>query len=408
MMTLTKTPARLPLSGVFTFLLILFAALSPAYSANQVVAWGAGTVVKIKDGNDFGQSIIPANLTNAVFVTAGWQFSLALKANHTIQGWGSDSFGETDFPTTNVLGSNYVYEAIACGEAHSLALLSNGTVMAEGYDAYEQADVPFGLSNVVAVACGFYHGLALKSDGTVAAWGAGSNTTVYFGQSAVPAGLSNVVAIAGGGYHSLALKSDGTLVAWGQNDAGEASIPPGLSNVVAIAAGANFNLALSAHGTLTAWGNNTYGQTNLPAGLSNVVAIAAGSWHGLALKSNGTVAAWGAGVGSNTNVDYKQNIVPSNLTNVIQIGAGWVNSLALVGGHPPVTKVPLTVTGFATNGFTVALPTRNGRVYQLEYEDSLTGQSWNPFPLKAGLGTTTQFRDPGPPVAQRFYQVNQW
>ena len=53
------------------------------------------------------------------------------------------------------------------------------------------------------------------------------------------------------------------------------------------------------------------------------------------LKRNGTVVAWGAGVGSNTNVDYGQNMVPANLTNVNQIAAGDLHSLALVGTAPP-------------------------------------------------------------------------
>jgi alpha-tubulin suppressor-like RCC1 family protein len=353
----------------------LFVVAPQIYAANKVVAWGAGMINKPADGNDYGQSIIPITLTNAVFVAAGWRHSLALNADGTLTGWGDDSLGQTDFPVT----SNYM--AIACGYLHSLALQSNSTVLAAGNDGFGQTEVPVNLSNVAAIACGFYHSLALQSNGTVVAWGPSTNAADIgkqpdFGQTLVPAGLSNVVAIAGGGWHSLALKSDGTMVAWGAGtivnpadgyDYGQSIIPAGLSNVVAIAAGAAHTLVLEANGTLVAWGNNTYGQTNIPAGLSNVVAIAAGGWHNLALKSDGTVVAWGAGVGNNASVDFKQNIVPPGLSNVTQIAAGALNSLALL----PVLQSPLTVL---TNGNGGISPNYNGYILQIGSMYSMTAK----------------------------------
>jgi len=381
-----------------------------ASAGNPVVAWGAGKVNNPADGHDFGQSIIPANLTNAVLVAAGLRHGVALKADGTLQGWGDDTAGQVDLPP----GSNYV--AIACGYLDSVLLQANGIVSAVGDlgDAVASpTTVPINLSNVVAIAAGQYHCLALKADGTVTAWGTSTTPGTYvanvdYGQSAVPAGLSNVVAIAAGNYHSLALKADGTMAGWGRTDYGQAYIPPGVSNVVAIAAGFADSLALEANGKLVAWGDNTYGQTNIPSGLSNVVAIASGAWHNLALQSNGIVMAWGAGGGSSTYVDFGQNQVPGNLSNVVQIAAGSLNSLALVGSGPLPAKVPLTVAGFGTNGFTVTLPTRNGRVYRLEAKDLLTNQTWNAFPLRAGLNGTLWLNDPSSTTPQRFYRASQW
>lgn len=375
----------------------------PVMAGNQVMAWGAGTTLNVADNNDYGQSIVPAGLTNAVLATGGWRHALALKSDGTLTGWGDDTLGQTDFPQT----SNYV--AIACGSLHSVALTAQGTVVAAGDDYYGQTDIPPGLSNVVAIACGFYHSLALEAGGTVVAWGASAGTrpvgdTPNYGQTLVPAGLSNVVAIAAGGYHSLALRADGTLSEWGD----ESVIPAGLSNMVGIATGAEHGVALKTDGTLVVWGSNEFGQASLPAGLSNVVAVAAGGWHTLALKNDGTVVAWGAGVGSNTNVDYRQNLVPAGLSNVLAIAAGEVNSLALAGSSPPSLKAPLIVAGFGTNGFTVALPTRNGRVYRLEYKNSLTNQIWSTFPLQTGIGGTLQLNDPAPFPPQRFYRVSLW
>jgi len=165
---------------------------------------------------------------------------------------------------------------------------------------------------------------------------------------------------------------------------------------------------LKANGTLLAWGENLYGETNVPSGLSNVVAIAAGGWHSLALKSDGTVVAWGANTGNNSIVDYGQCNVPANLSNVVQIAAGLVNSLVLVGSEPPVLNAPLAIVNHGTNGFSVALSTRTGRVYRLEYANSLTNQTWSAFSLLAGQGTNTTFVDPSPNATQRFYRISQW
>lgn len=380
-----------------------------AGAGDRVVAWGAGTIIKTSDNNDFGQSIVPGTLTNATLVAGGWRHSLALTADGTLKGWGDNTLGQTAFSsrTNNV--------AIACGYLFSLALLANNTVVAAGDNAFGQTTIPGNLTNVVAIACGFYHSLALKADGRVVAWGPRTNAASIgidpnYGQTLVPAGLSNVVAIAAGGWHNLALKADGTLAGWGRNDYAQGSIPPGVSNVMAIASGAAHNLILKTNGKLLAWGDNTYGQTNLPSSLTNglVVAIAAGGWHNLALKSDGTVVAWGAGTNSNANVSFKQNIVPTGLSNVVQIAAGLVNSLALTGSRPRTMTAPLTAVGFRTNEFTLSLPTSNGRVYQLEYNNSLATTGWSKFPLQAGMGGTLRLVDLAPSIASRFYRVSQW
>jgi alpha-tubulin suppressor-like RCC1 family protein len=395
----TKDRGR-TLSQLAILLPLALSAFTPiCFAANRVVAWGAGMVINPSNNNDFGQSIVPSGLTNAAVVAGGWRHSLALKTDGTLKGWGDDSLGQTDFPAY----SNYV--AIACGDLHSLALRSDGTVIGAGDDFYGQTDIPVELTNVVSIACGFYHGLALKSDGTLAAWGALGS--VDHGQGVVPNGLSNIVAIAAGGYHNLVLKSDGSLFSWGLNDSHETNIPPGLSNIVAISTGAGHCLILKGDGTVFAWGQDIYGQADVPPNLTNVVAIVAGGWHSMALQSDGTVVAWGAGLGTNVNVDYKQTTIPAGLSNVVQIAAGDVHSLALAGAGPPVTQFVLSQPAFGPNGFGVSLSTQNGRVYQLQYKNSLTDTVWQSLPLQPGTGGLVQLTDPTITSA-RFYRVRQW
>ena len=196
---------------------------------------------------------------------------------------------------------------IAAGAYYSLALKADGTVVGWGDNSHGQTAIPVGLSNVVAMAAGADYGLALKADGAVVGWGDNS-----YGQTAFPMGLSNVVAMAAGADYGLALLTDGAVVGWGDDSFGETIFPSGLSNVVAMAAGAGHSLALRADGTVVGWGDDYYGQaTDVPmavppftsAGvvvvegqaLSNVMAIAAGESFSLALLRDGTVFGWGGG-----------------------------------------------------------------------------------------------------------------
>jgi alpha-tubulin suppressor-like RCC1 family protein len=77
-------------------------------------------------------------------------------SNSTVVAWGDNTYGQTNVPAGL---SNVV--AIAAGDFHSYALLTNGTISRWGDDSYGQLDAPLNLTNVIAVASGNYHGLAL-------------------------------------------------------------------------------------------------------------------------------------------------------------------------------------------------------------------------------------------------------
>src|SRR5262245_11093123 len=186
----------------------------------------------------------------------------------------------------------------------------------------------------------------------------------------LPADLKDVVAIAAGGGHSLALEADGRILAWGSGmldsgqipDFGQAIVPPGLSNVVAVAAGAAHSLALKADGTVVAWGRNDYGEANVPDGLQNVWSIAAGDWH----------------------------------------------SVALIGDSQPVLTTRLENPKQSTAGFSVLTKSQSGKVYRLEYKNSLADSNWTALPLVAGNGHLLTLTDPSASPSQRFYRVRRW
>ncbi len=274
---------------------------------------------------------------DVIHVAGGGEHSLALRRDGTVLAWGFNGYGQTTVPArvTNAVD-------LAAGGNHSLAALSNGTVVAWGRDFERESTVPAGLSNVVAVAAGFGHSLALRADGRITGWGYNG-----FGQTTVPATLTNAVAIAGGYYHSLALRADGTVTAWGDTRFNQTRVPAGLSNVIAIAAGDYHNLAVRGDGTVVSWGLNTEGQTTVPPGLTNVLGVAAGHAHSLALKTDGTTVAWGRdGEG--------QNDVPPAALPAAALAAGTAHSLALIAVKPVFLADPQPQTVIAGSSLTLS------------------------------------------------------
>lgn len=273
--------------------------------------------------------------------------------------------------------------AISAGASFSLGLRSDGTVWGWGYNGkYALGNTTLGtsrtplkvsgISGVIGLAASS-HVLALKSDGSVWAWGGnqygqlGNETTVSLETPARVSGISGVSALAAGTSHSVALKSDGTVWSWGSNDRGQfgdgtsgtpiSSIPvqaKGIASAKAISAGASYTVTLLKDGTVMAWGYNQFGQLGVVtsdqcssigaqykcsktpvkvSSLGNVVAIASGVYHVLALRSDGTVWVWGRnnggqlGDGSTTDSSVPKP-VPS-LTDVVAIAAAGDYSLAL-------------------------------------------------------------------------------
>ncbi|MCG3148821.1 MAG: hypothetical protein PCFJNLEI_02270 [Verrucomicrobiae bacterium] len=282
----------------------------------SVVAWG---------DNSFGQTSVPAELTDPVAIAAGEFHSLGLREDGVVIAWGRNGNGQSTVPAeaTNIV-------AIAAGGFHSLAVNQAGNVFGWGDNTFNQTTIPVDLTNAVTVAAGRYHSLALRTDGTVVGWGGGTFTAVpedgvNYGQANVPGSLSDVVAIAAGAYHSLALRGDGQVVAWGAGlsnlfpfvDFGQALVPANLSNVVAIAAGGFHSLALGVDGAVTLWGNNTYGQRTPPAHLHSAAAIAGGTYHSLAIADGGAIAGWG--LNSNNQTVATSAVLRFDLSNLIQV-----------------------------------------------------------------------------------------
>jgi len=133
-------PKSLVLIGIF--LLVFQWVMGPQALAGSVVGWGA-------------QVTPTSQLACISAVSAGEWYSLALKADGSIVGWGDNYYGQATPPS----GNDFV--AVSAGEWHSLALKADGSIIGWGYNDYGQAAPPSG-NDFVAVSAGWYHSLAIK------------------------------------------------------------------------------------------------------------------------------------------------------------------------------------------------------------------------------------------------------
>jgi alpha-tubulin suppressor-like RCC1 family protein len=295
----------------------------------SIAAWGI---------NGYGQTDVPAGLTNISQLAAGSHHSLALRTNGSVVAWGFNSEGQCNVPAsaTNIT-------AIAAGGSFSAALRANGTVIAWGGTNWGAHTPPnaFG-AGCAAIAAGTHaHGVAAYSNGVVRSWG----KTAYISTPTSVISLGNVISLAAGEEHNVALLSDGTVRCWWASSfpfgAGPAitNTPSGLSNVIAIAAGYSHTLALLSNGTVVAWGQNDFGQTNVPANLTNVVKIGAGGIQSYAVTANGKIVMWGTPPFDPINQDPRS--APDSLTNVVAVAGGNRHVLALVTNPvPSITQPP--------------------------------------------------------------------
>ena len=300
--------------------------------------------------------------------------SLALRADGTMVGWGSNGSGQTDIPAaaTNVV-------AIAAGGAHSLALRADGTILGWGSNAHDQTSAPFGVSTLnlpVAVSgavdeatLGAYE-LTYSVTNALGAVATATRTVLVMGQpgaNTLPAsGMFNEEATLNGTVNPGGYPTAAWFV-WGPSPVYEHSTAPvsfsdGLDTVAAAAPLSNLTPGVVYHyrcaasnslgvtfgedqsfwipalvfdgpNTITNAWNTPFDEPRTTVSASPL-AIAAGISHALALRADGTAVGWG-------DNDYGQTDIPAAATNVVAIGAGSHYSLAL--------RADATVVGWGDN-----------------------------------------------------------
>ncbi len=342
-----------------------------------VQSWGYNSYGELGDGTSLQRSLpgpVPG-LNGVIAIAAGFEHSLALRADGTVLAWGvnrdgelglgdgatgPETCGKTAVPCSlkpvQVPGLSGVI-AISAAQRHSLALLADGTVMGWGTDhagessgdgvgvqtGCECVDHPVrvkGVPAAMAIGVGTAEGRALLADGRVFAWGyagrggLGNGLTEGHGECAclppVPTLVSGATAISQGGHQGLALHADGSVVSWGANDAGQ------LGNGTTVQSGCYCVASPAA----------------IPS-LSGVHAFTTSQYASLVLRGDGTVAAFGLGkigeVGNGSTMDATTPTTVLNVAGASGVGGVGGTFYALIGPSQAL-NVELAGAGSGTVG----------------------------------------------------------
>lgn len=210
-----------------------------------VWAWGYNDYYQAGTGS--GVPVLTphqVNISGVVAISAGFEHALALKSDGTVWGWGLANLGQLGYSTNPALQVSIPVQAtnltdavaISAGGYFSMALKKDGSVVTWGSNLnwetrgtsgghlYTPTQIAPG-STFVSVAGGLYHASAIRSDGKIVSWGDNSYgvcaaaPTPHVGVVEAP-GIASAIALSAG-RHALALNSTGQLWSWGYNSKGQ-------------------------------------------------------------------------------------------------------------------------------------------------------------------------------------------
>ena len=316
-------------------------------------------------------------------VSAGENFSLGIKMDGTLWGWGQNSnklglglgnLADQNLPTQ--IGTANDWATVSAGNVHSLAVKTNGTLWAWGNGQFGQLGnglfnsatpnvTQVGTANDwLTVSAGNRFSLAIKTTGTLWSWGLnnvgqlGLNNLVNQNLPVQVGTATNWSKIDAGDQHSLAIDNTGFVYGWSDNTFGQfgngtntSSLIPIMvsssNNWMEVSAGLDHSLFLNTFGFLFSSGNNTNGQlcngtntaSNMMMPATNTgaqfqyIAISAGGGHSLVIDntnllwSSGLNSQGQLGLGNNTNTNVLTLVSTSN--TYFAISAGITHSLAM-------------------------------------------------------------------------------
>ncbi|MBE5040999.1 hypothetical protein INF28_11070 [Oscillospiraceae bacterium DSM 107454] len=272
----------------------------------SVWSWGSNANCLLgadKLPSELGSRCVPEKiegLTDVRKISCGEHYTLALKADGTVWGWGSTENWVSGLSEEQKLQDAREEEEGILDDERLDALKQE--VWGEIYAWYKVPTQVSVVKNVCDIAMGKTFALALRNDGLVYAWGNGSYSESekrVLGQSApkyysvprlifsdkmFPERLTDIKAVAVGDSHAVALAKDGVVSAWERNALGV------LGNALA----AN-DAGTLAHPLISNGYKNDLGFPIMSGAkpMEDVIALSASAYYTVALKKDGTLYVWG-------------------------------------------------------------------------------------------------------------------
>lgn len=245
-------------------------------------------------------------LDNVKTMAAGEYYSLVVKNNNELWGFGNNRYGQLGIqdninmnmpnPIPKFVMSNV--RDVSAGNNHSLIIKTDNTLWACGNNHYNQygdatgnrgqhaiAPPVFVMNNVKMAVAGHNYSLILKLDSTL--WSVGDNKWGQLGNKEASGTGStvsnpvyvtnNVKYITAGGFHSLIIKKDNSLWSFGSNRYGELGHSIRfkenkdnynpikiMDNVIDVATGLDYTIVIKDNFSVVGFGRNNFGQLGNP------------------------------------------------------------------------------------------------------------------------------------------------
>jgi alpha-tubulin suppressor-like RCC1 family protein len=282
---------------------------------------------------------------NWLLVESGYLNTFGIKNDHTLWGTGNNTYGALGIGSTithlvdwTQIGTATNWAKVAGGDYFSIALKTNGALWGWGQNSnYQMGNNVCCGNQLTPIQIGtdtdwkeidastfVSAGFAIKNNGTLWGWGSNSSGILCAGGSVpnrpIPAQLNpdtDWKSVSAGGEHILALKTNNTLWSWGayqygqlgRDYTGTVGVPTqiGTDTWKQVTAGMSLSFGIKTDGTLWAWGKNDLGQLGIgnsnttnqyaPVQLgsaTNWESVSCGGYDfAVALKTDGSLWTWG-------------------------------------------------------------------------------------------------------------------
>jgi alpha-tubulin suppressor-like RCC1 family protein len=316
------------------------------FNSGNIFSWGL---------NEYGQlalaDTINRDIPNSIYygfydwrkVSAGLNFSAAIKYDGLLYTWGNNTDGQlgnsvngienssnVPFPITS-LGFSCV--DVSCGYKHMAIIKNDGTIWSWGNGEYGQlargsntnlSNVPIQVSGnplFKKVFCGNDYTFGLSIYDGLFSWGRNDFGQLGDGTTTNKTSIGNIVqydfkTVACGEFHTVGITLSNQLKATGKNDYGQL----GRNNLTnsssfvtigsdsdwkQVSCNGNYSIAIKTNGTMWSWGSNYEGQLGVGVGIASTAKpmqvgtdinwkqVSCGKSCTVAVKTDGSIWSWG-------------------------------------------------------------------------------------------------------------------